>query len=463
MPQQPMYPAVVNSLQTELTAAIDETQTTITVTDATLLPAAPNLAVIGSDETAETILYTGKSGNNLLGVTRGFQGTAKGWSAGVKVARYFTAYDHDTFRGNIQDHESRIRALESHVNVITNGNFDIWQRGTPITANNNFATGNSFTYGADRWNYQIFTNGTAAGTVTVSRQTFDLGQTAVPNNPKFFSRFDISNLGALPANGALIRQRQNIENVTLFSGGKATVSFWAKASLSREIAVILSQNFGQGGSPSSIVDIGPANGWGKINLTTSWQKFTLTYDVPSVANKTLGTGNDNLTLTLLIYKQDDTFTTVPSGSVGSFVNGAVDIAQVQVCAGDVALPFQPRSFAEELALCQRYYEKSYNYDVFPGSAVPEGSIHLLASDNANTKFVIPTVGFSVKKRIAPTVTIYDTAGNIGKITTRDVSDNPTHNVTPSIGATNVGTSAFKVKHQGAVAGISFQWTADSEL
>lgn len=103
---QTMYPAQVNSPQTELSAAITNAVTTIGVLDASLLPAAPNLAVIGSDETAETILYTGKSGNNLTGCTRGFQGTAKAWGAGVKVARNFTAYDYDSLRTNVVDNQS---------------------------------------------------------------------------------------------------------------------------------------------------------------------------------------------------------------------------------------------------------------------------------------------------------------------------------------------------------------------
>ncbi|NOU63183.1 hypothetical protein GC096_03870 [Paenibacillus sp. LMG 31461] len=98
-----MYPALANSPQTELSAAITDVETTLSVVNAGLLPAAPNLATIGNDETAETILYTGISGNDLTGVTRGFQSTAKSWSIGAQVSRNFTAYDHDTFKGNIED------------------------------------------------------------------------------------------------------------------------------------------------------------------------------------------------------------------------------------------------------------------------------------------------------------------------------------------------------------------------
>lgn len=97
-----MYPAQANSPGTELAAAIDAIQTTIPLVDASRLPAAPNLMAIGSDDSAETILYTGISGNDLTGVTRGFQGEAKSWVAGSKAARYLTAYDIDSMRKNIE-------------------------------------------------------------------------------------------------------------------------------------------------------------------------------------------------------------------------------------------------------------------------------------------------------------------------------------------------------------------------
>jgi len=110
MTQQTMYIGLANSPVTELSAAIDNIQTTISLVDASKLPAAPNIATIGSDETAETVLYTGKTGNDLTGVTRGFEGVAKSWGVGSKVARNFTAYDHASFKGNIEDHETRIVA-----------------------------------------------------------------------------------------------------------------------------------------------------------------------------------------------------------------------------------------------------------------------------------------------------------------------------------------------------------------
>ncbi|WP_339234594.1 tail fiber protein [Paenibacillus sp. FSL R5-0517] len=106
-----MYPAAVNSRQTELAQAIDDTQTSFTVLDGSVLPPAPNLLTLGTDESAETVLYTGLSENEVTGVTRGFESTAKTWAAGTKLARYFTAYDHDTFRENIADLDERLNNI----------------------------------------------------------------------------------------------------------------------------------------------------------------------------------------------------------------------------------------------------------------------------------------------------------------------------------------------------------------
>lgn len=112
MAQQPMYNAVVNSPPTELAADITASDTTITVVNAAVLPPAPNLLTIGVDETAETVRYTVVSGNTLT-VERAFQGTAKAWSAGAKVARYYTAYDHNVFVSNISDVVTQLGTKET--------------------------------------------------------------------------------------------------------------------------------------------------------------------------------------------------------------------------------------------------------------------------------------------------------------------------------------------------------------
>lgn len=127
MAQQPMYPAVANSPQTELSAAITDAATSIAVLDASKLPAGPNIATIGVDETAETIRYAAISGNTLTGVTRGFQGAAKVWMAGAKVARNWTAYDADALRENISDLIDFLAYMP-----INGGEFDGLEPGGPL-------------------------------------------------------------------------------------------------------------------------------------------------------------------------------------------------------------------------------------------------------------------------------------------------------------------------------------------
>lgn len=103
-----MYDGIVNSPATTLSSDIAADAVTIPLTDASVLPAGPNLATIGVDEDAETILYTDKSGNSLTGVTRGFDssgsiGVAKLWTSGVEVARRFTNYDYNTLKTRIEN------------------------------------------------------------------------------------------------------------------------------------------------------------------------------------------------------------------------------------------------------------------------------------------------------------------------------------------------------------------------
>jgi hypothetical protein len=209
-------------------------------------------------------------------------------------------------------------------NCIINGNFDIWQRGTTstvTTAGSNYLT--------DRyiWNTQ-------GNTTTVSRQAFTVGQTDVPYEPTYFHRIQIT-----AAVAAQLSLEQRVEDVRTLAGQTATLSFYAKGAAAFTLNYSVAQNFGTGGSPSS----GVSAGSGTVSLTTSWQKFTITFNVPSISGKTLGTNNDHF---LQVVWQ------MPASATNTF-----DLAQVQLEKGSVATPFERRSYGQELALCQRYCHK----------------------------------------------------------------------------------------------------------
>lgn len=219
-------------------------------------------------------------------------------------------------------------------NKIINGNFDVWQRATSQTSNG---------YGSDdRW-----LNGNIGSTKTHSRQNFVLGQTEVPGNPQFYSRTVVTSVAGA-AN--YVQKAQRIEYVKTLSGKTATLSFWAKADAAKNIAVHLRQGFGTGGSPSATVD---GIGTQLILLSTSWAKYTITFNVPSISGKTLGSDSNDSLAVVLWFDAGSNYA-IASASLGQ-QSGTFDIAQVQLEEGSVATAFEDRPVEVELSLCHRYF------------------------------------------------------------------------------------------------------------
>ena len=107
-----MYPAAVNSKVTVTLGVLNADSTIIEVLDGSVLPDAPNLLVLGSDQTAETVKLIAKEGNTLT-VERGIQGNAIAWPAGTQVARNFTAKDWDDLVTNVATIVAKIMGLNA--------------------------------------------------------------------------------------------------------------------------------------------------------------------------------------------------------------------------------------------------------------------------------------------------------------------------------------------------------------
>ena len=228
---------------------------------------------------------------------------------------------HATFNKTLIPAESL-----TNKNLIINGNFDVWQRGT--SHNITYSQ-----YTVDRW--QLIFDGTPATGGTITRQTFALGQTDVPNNPKYYLQYDFPNVGT-PSNYI----RQSIEGVHNLAGQEVTLSFWAKVpSGTMTISSQFQQEFGSGGSPSSgVYGIGSTN----FTVTTSWQKFYYTTTLPSISGKTIGTDNKDKLNAAIIF---------PPNSAGT-----IHLAQVQVEAGNAVTPFEVLPYHVELRRCERYFQ-----------------------------------------------------------------------------------------------------------
>ena len=132
------------------------------------------------------------------------------------------------------------------------------------------------------------------------------------------------------------------------------------------------------------------------------------------------------------------------------------LAQIKFEIGSSATDFEGEQFGEELARCQRYYEKSYDYDVDPGTSDEDGSIQMtdpVAAGNYYLRFAVP-------KRAQATVVGYSTTGASGKY--RDITSGADYDITVS----DIGSSGAHVLFTSSEAideHKGFHWTASAEL
>lgn len=316
-------------------------------------------------------------------------------------------------------------------NAIINGDFNVWQRGTSFSPTNA-----SFT--ADRWS-NVF-DGSGA-TRTVSRQTFTAGNTIPGYEFDYFYRFAQSVAGT----GGTYNLFQNrMEDVRTFAGQTVTISFWGKAAASTNLVKLnFEQEFGTGGSPSAGVSTDLSTG--TITLTTSWQRFSYTVTVPSISGKTVGTTTTGFLGLRIWCPVNSTFT--------------LDFVGFQVELGSTATAFQTASgtIGGELALCQRYYEKSYDQSQAPGGVNNYIGTTNLTIGTATTGNLYLSTSFAVVKRGTPTVTLYDGLGASGKVFKGANGKNAS--------VTDIGNRGFRggTTDTTSASELGYQWVAESEL
>lgn len=210
--------------------------------------------------------------------------------------------------------------------AIINGNFDVWQRGTSIA----MTAANAYT--ADRWYCETATAGTDK---TVSRQD----GTGV-NGSYYCARVAmVADVDELLTFSQALESQDSIK----FRGKKVTLSFYARggAEFVSDNATLVSKIVTGKGTDQKVLSFTTsADAISQNNtLTTGWVKFTCT---------TTNVIASDITQIGVSFS----FTHAGSGTTTNYF----EVTQVQLCAGEVALPFQPKSYNEELRACQRYFE-----------------------------------------------------------------------------------------------------------
>ncbi|CAM6005514.1 unnamed protein product [Sphagnum balticum] len=309
---------------------------------------------------------------------------------------------------------TNIAAITEHQfqNYLVNGAFDFWQRGTSVSVSSGTPA-----YEADRW----FCNNTSGASATYAQTSG-----AVTG-----SKFGASvTYGSATGSGLALTQVVENSNTLPFLGNQASFGVWVKGlNLTNQVTV----------------SIGYATSETKTQTTISSQSFTVnstgfTYcSITGVNIGTLPTSAGSISVTV-------TAGTASSGNAYASGNGFV-IEQAVLNIGGVLASFSRsgKNIQEEFAMCQRYYEKSYDLSLAPGTSGTT-ALNTGRPDNALSTSDFYTLGwqlFKTTKRASPTITLYSAnSGTSGKF----YDQQATADVAASAG--QIGTNAFK----GAGAG-----------
>lgn len=322
-------------------------------------------------------------------------------------------------------------------NGLINGGFHIAQRESAFS---NLDEADGLTYTVDRWAFQADGSG-GAGVGSVSRQAF--GITPEVAGATWFLRL----VQSAAATVSRPRLRQVIEGLQDWSGRQVTLSFYARTQVATQLEVGFVQKIG---GPASDVELGALAS--TVNLTSSWQQFSVTVDLP-----------------------DPSFAVQPGNGLAIEFRPllgqthTIELAQIQIESGGAASAFEVRPLELERLLCERYYQQSYPDGTAAGALgfnVPAGAPLVAPVIDDNPDMI--RHDFAVQMRATPTMRWFSpVTGAEGQVTRY------TDPSTPYDFALAGGASAATPKTTGhpdldfGSGGIEdvvyVHWTADAEL
>jgi hypothetical protein len=281
-------------------------------------------------------------------------------------------------------------------NIIINGAMQVAQRASSVTG----ITSQGY-YTADRWQLAP----SSAGTWTMNVES------SGPTNTEFRSSANVicttadSSLSA----GDYFLFAQNIEglNVQGIKKGTAnaesiTLSFWVKSS-------------NTGTFVCEFRDVDNARHFAKtytVNTANTWEKKTITAPPDTTGQFDNNNGNSLIVNFWLAAGTNYTSGTLPDTAWASLVTanrvvGQLNLANasgnywavtgIQLEIGEVATPYEMRSYAQEFALCQRYYYQSATISFF----------YYAGAGQSHSPIIFPVV-----MRTNPTVVYYPTQADL---------------------------------------------------
>ena len=265
-------------------------------------------------------------------------------------------------------------------NLLINGNFNVWQRGTvfnPINPN--------LMYTADRWYIGV-------GSALTNRRVVRPSAGGIPLNEIYIQRLS----GDTSTQAFTLCYRFEAAETLGLRGETLTLSFNALAGADYsavdnilDVRIFTHTDNDEGFTLTSS-GLFPTTGRTQVErilpeLTTSRTKYTMTLTVPTDANQ----------MQIWFYYN-------PTGTAGAA--DLFRISEVQLEVGGHFTSFEHRPLAEEVIMCQRYYEQSSPGVMSDGMARHNQPIITSYSTGAARTMI----SWKVLKRVTPTITIFRT-------------------------------------------------------
>jgi hypothetical protein len=315
-----------------------------------------------------------------------------------------------TFNSTVQINGANVSGFTGFKNRIINPGMVIDQRNAGASVNAS-STGN-FTYTVDRWAYHV----SQASKMTLQQSS--VAPAGFKNSLAVTSSATTS-LGAVDYYGVIqVIEGNNIADFGWGAAGAATItlSFWVRSSLTGAFGGSLQNSAQSRCYPFSYT----------INAANTWEQKTVT-----IAGDTTGTWNTNNAGGINVFFGLGVGSTYGSGTANAWV-GAINVVPtgstslvgtsgatfyitgVQLERGSNATSFEFRDYGRELIMCQRYYEKSYNTDVAPGTTTNANRISCWAGQSGSGILYSNSFSFKVTKRATPTMSGWTYDGTSGQ-------------------------------------------------
>ena len=290
-------------------------------------------------------------------------------------------------------------------NLIINGDMRIAQRGTSATI-----TGGSVCHTVDRFIMNIDT--TIFNSIATMGQNLD--SLTPPSDFSNYVGIQINTGTALSGN-PYYNFRQQIEGNNLshlkFGTSDAktiTLSFWVRSTLTGDFSFSL-RNGASNRSYVTTYNIASANTWEKKTITITGDTtgtWAVNNTIGLTVNWGLGNSSGNFSTSTLNEWQAGSLTGATTGvDLVATTNAKWYITGVQLEIGDTATPFENRMYSQELAMCQRYYCKSYNTTTAPATSTSNG-INIIGGSTQASGYQYMCLVFPQDMRTTPSITFY---------------------------------------------------------